>query len=85
VAEAQRFAQGELQNLLGARRERDLPGGDLLTGADDTHHLRTHTLHGDLQRLQHTRGKPFFLTQQAEQDVLCADVIVLERPRLFLG
>jgi len=39
VAEAQRLAQRELEHLLGARREGNLAGGDLLTGADDAHDL----------------------------------------------
>ena len=34
--------------------------------------------------LEHPRGQPLLLTQQAEKDVLGADVVVLERPRLFL-
>src|SRR5207247_3396733 len=47
VAQAQRLAQRELEDLLGPRRERDLPGRDLLTGADDAHDLGAHTLDGD--------------------------------------
>ncbi len=84
VAEAQRLAQGQLEHLLGARRERDLPGGDLLTGADDAHDLGAHALDGDVQALQHAGGQTLLLAQQAEQDVLGADVVVLERPRLLL-
>ena len=84
VAEAQRLAQGELEDLLRARRERDLPGGDLLAGADDPHDLRADALDGDVQRLQHARGEALLLAQQPEQDVLGADVVVLERARLLL-
>src|SRR3954447_10063170 len=39
VAQAQRLAQSQLEDLLGPRRERDLAAGDLLTGADDADHL----------------------------------------------
>ncbi len=49
VAEAQSLAQRELENLLGARRERDLAAGDFLTGADDAHDLRAHALDGDVK------------------------------------
>ena len=84
VAEAQRLAQRELEHLLGARRERDLPGGDLLAGADDPHDLRAHALDGDVEALEHARREPLLLAQQPEQDVLGADVVVLERPRLLL-
>ena len=84
VAEAQRLAQRQLEHLLGARRERDLPGGDLLAGADDPHDLRAHALDGDVEALQHARGETLLLAQQAEEDVLGADVVVLERARLLL-
>ena len=84
VAQRQRLAQGKLQDLLGARRERDLPGGDLLTGADDANYLGAHALDGDVKGLEHARGKTLLLAQQAEQDVLRADVVVLERTRLLL-
>ncbi len=84
VAEAQRLAQRELEHLLGARRERDLPGGDLLAGADDAHDLRAHALDGDVEALEHACRQALLLAQQPEQDVLGADVVVLERPRLLL-
>ena len=84
VAEAQRLAQRELQDLLGARGERDLPGGDLLTGADDAHDLGAHALDGDVQALEDPRGEPLLLAEEAEQDVLGPDVVVLERSRFLL-
>ena len=84
VPQAERLAQGQLQHLLGPGRERDLAGGDLLAGANDAHHLRAHALHGDVQALEHAGGQPLLLAQQAEQDVLRADVVVLERARLLL-
>ena len=84
VAQAQRLAQRQLEHLLGARRERDLAGGDLLAGADDAHDLRADALDGDVERLEHAGGEALLFAQQAEQDVLGADVVVLERPGLFL-
>ena len=84
VPEAQRLAQGELEHLLGARRERDLPRGDLLAGADDAHDLRAHALDGDVEALQHAGRQALLLAQQPEKDVLGADVVVLERSRLLL-
>jgi hypothetical protein len=84
VAQAQRLAQRELQDLLGARRERDLPARHLFAGADDPHDLRTDSLDGDVQALEDARSQPLLLAEKAEQDVLGADVVVLERPRLFL-
>ena len=84
VAERERLAQRQLQHLLGARRERDLAGGDLVTLADDAGDLRAHLLHRDVERVEHARSEPLLLAQQAEQDVLGADVVVLERAGLVL-
>src|SRR6476620_9368813 len=82
VAQRQRLAQRQLKHLLGARRERDLSGGDLVTLADDAGDLRAHLLHRDVERVEHARGEPLLLAQQPQQDVLGADVVVLERARL---
>src|SRR5215210_293568 len=85
VAKAERLAQGELQHLLGARGERDLAGGDLLARAHDADHLGADALHRDVEALEDAGGKPLLFAKQAEQDVLGADVIVLENPGLLLG
>src|SRR3712207_1850486 len=85
VPQRQRLAQRELEDLLGPRGEGDLTGGDLLAGADDPHDLRAHPLDGDVQALQDTGREALLLAKEAEQDVLGADVVVLEGPRLLLG
>ena len=85
VAEGERLAERQLQHLLRTRREGDLARGHLLAGADDADHLGAHTLDGDVQALEHAGGKALLLTKEAEEDVLGADVVVLERPRLLLG
>src|SRR5581483_9842063 len=84
VAERQCFPQRELQHLLRARRERDLSGRDFVALADDAGDLRTHLFHGDVEGLEHPRRETLFLAEQPEQDVLGADVVVLERPCLVL-
>src|SRR5712691_4088953 len=84
VAEGERFAQRELEHLLRARRERDLAGGDLVALADDPRDLRPHFLHRDVERLEYPRREALLLAEQPEQDVLGADVVVLERPSLVL-
>ena len=85
VAELQRLAQRQLEHLLGPRRERDVPARRLLTLADDLLDLLAHSLEGDAEALQGLRGHAFALVDQAEQDVLGADVVVIEHPGLFLG
>ena len=78
-------AEARLQDLLGARREGELPGGDLLAGAHDPDNLNGDALDGDVETLKHARRESLLLAEQPEQNVLSADVVVLERPRLLLG
>ena len=52
VAELQRLAQAQLQDLLGTRGERDVPGRGLLALADDLLDLAADALQRDAQRLQ---------------------------------
>ena len=84
VAERERFAKRQLENLLGARRERDLARRHLVALADDARDLRAHFLDRDVERLEDPRGKPLLLAEEPEQDVLGADVVVLERPSFVL-
>ena len=50
VAELQRLAQGELQDLLGPRGERDVPGRGLAAAAHDADDPLPHRLLVDAQR-----------------------------------
>ena len=84
VAERERLAQRQLEHLLRAGREGDLAGRDLVALADDPRDLRAHLFDRDVERLEHARGKTLLLAQQPEQDVLGADVVVLEGPCLVL-
>ena len=85
VAELQRLAQRQLEHLLGPRRERDVPARRLLTLADDLLDLLADALQGDAEALQRLRRDALTLVDQAEQDVLRADVVVVEHPGLFLS
>ncbi len=85
VTELQGLAQRELQHLLGAGREGDVSGGGRLPLADDLFDLLAHGLERDVQRLERLGGDALALVDQPEQDVLGADVVVVEHPRLFLG
>ena len=85
VAERESFAQRQLEDLLGARRERDLAGGDLVTLAHDARDLGAHLFHRDVERLEDAGGESLFLAQETEEDVLGADVVVLQRPCFVLG
>src|SRR5581483_6972302 len=85
VAELEGLAKRELQDLLGPRRERDVAGRSGLTLPDDLLDLLADGLEGDVQRLERLGGDPLALVDEAEQDVLGPDVVVVEHPRLFLG
>jgi hypothetical protein len=64
--------------LSGLAVERELARADLGARADDPDHLRTDALDGEARRLEHARGKALSLTENRDQDVLAADVVVLE-------
>ena len=85
VTQREGLAQGELEHLLRTRREGDLPRGHLLAGTDDPDDLSAHALDGDVQGFENPSGKTLLLAEEAEEDVLGPDVVVLERPRLLLG
>ena len=84
VAELQRLAQAELEDLLGARGERDVTRRCLLTLADDLLNLLADRLQRDAEALQSLGGDAFTLVDEAEQDVLRADVVVVEHARFLL-
>ncbi len=85
VSELQRFAQAQLENLLGTGRERDVPGRRLLSLADDLLDLAAHAFERDSQRLERLRGHALTLVDEAQEDVLRADVVVVEHPGFFLS
>ncbi len=85
VTELQGLAQRELEYLLGARRERYVPGRGLLALADDLLNLLPHRFQADAQRLQSLGRHALALVDQPQQDVLGADVVVVQHPGLFLS
>ena len=84
VAELQRLAQRELEDLLGAGRERDVTRRRLAAVTDDLLDLGADGLERDAERLERLGGDALALVDQAEQDVLGADVVVVEQARFFL-
>ena len=85
VAQLEGLAQGELEHLLGPGGEGDVTGGGGLALADDLDDLGAHGVQGDVHRLQRLGGHALALVDEAEEEVLGADVIVVERARLVLG
>jgi transposase len=75
-------SQPGLGPILGARVLAELER--LRAPADDLLHLLPHRLQADPQRLQRPGGHALALVDQAQQDVLGAQVVVVEHPGLFL-
>ena len=53
--------------------------------ADELLHLAANGLERDPERLEGLGGHALALVDEAEEDVLGADVVVVEQARLFLG
>ena len=72
-------------HLLGARRQADIADDHCLAAADDEldRGADLGQLHAHIA--QHARGDAVALADQPEQQVLGADVVVVEALRLFLG
>src|SRR6266540_5243706 len=85
VAELQRLPQRQLQHLLGAWRERDVSAWSDLAPADNLLDPGPYHLQRDAQRLQRPGGDALTLVEQAEQQVLGADVVVAQQPGFLLG
>src|SRR4029453_6452731 len=79
VAQRERLAQRKLEHLLRARGERDLAGRHLVALADDPGDLGANLFNRDVERLEDAGSKTLLLAEQAEQDVLGSDVVVLQR------
>ena len=84
VAQLQGLAQAQLEDALGARGEGNVALDRLLALADDLDDGGADCLALDLHRLQGLGGDALTLGDQAEQQVLRADVVVLETASLVL-
>jgi hypothetical protein len=62
-----------------------MPGGSLLTPANNLFHLVPDRLLGDSHHLEGLSGYAFAFVDKAEQEVLGADVVMVERSCFFLG
>ena len=81
------FLAGEREDLLDARGVRDGAGGRLgvLAGADLLFDLGADGLEVEPHLLEHAHGDALAELDQPEQDVLGADVVVVEAVRLLAG
>ena len=84
VVEAPRLVDRELDHLLGARGQADLAHDHRLAAADDELDRRAHLGQLHAQVAEDARGDAVALAHQPEQQVLGADVVVVEALRLLL-
>ena len=84
VVEPARLVDGQLDHLLGARREADFAQHRAVAAPDDELDSRADLAQLDAEVGEHLGGDAVALAHQAEQQVLGADVVVVEALRLFL-
>jgi len=84
MAELQRFPQRQLQDLLGPQRVRDVPVQGLLPPADRFLDLLAGRFQADPEPGEHLPGNAVTLADQPQQDVLSADVVMIEIFCFFL-
>jgi hypothetical protein len=86
VAELARLVYGELDDLLGTRREGDLTRRcGRVSATDDELDGRSHLRELNSERVKDTRSNALALTNQTEEEVLRSDVVVVETDGLVLG
>jgi hypothetical protein len=85
VAELERFAQRQLEDLFGARCKGRRPAGRGRGRAHRLLHLFAHRLERDPELLQRLGGDALPLVNQAKEQVLGADEVVVEQARFLLG
>ena len=85
VAQAARLINGELNDLLCPWGEADLPNDGTLSPTDDELNCLANLGQLNVEVLEDLRRDAFALADKAEQQVLRADVVVVEALRLVLG
>ena len=85
VAEPAGFVDRELDDPLGARRQPDLAHDRSIAPPDDELDRCPDLRQLDIHVLEHARGHPLTLADEAEEEVLGADVVVVEPLRFVLS
>ena len=85
VAEAARLVDGQLDDPLGARRQPDLADDRPIAPPDDELDRGPDLGQLDVHVLEHARGDALAFTHEAEEQMLRADVVVVEPLRLVLS
>jgi hypothetical protein len=84
VAEAAGLVYCELDYLLGARGEADLAHDGAVTAADDELDGGTDLVELDAKVGEYLRRDALAFADEAEEEVLCADVVMVKAEGFFL-
>ena len=85
VVHAPGFVHGQLNDLLGPRRQAYvLPRDGPLSASDDELNGGAHLLQVHVHVGKHARGYTLVLAHQAKKDVFGPNIVVVEPDRLFL-
>ena len=84
VVEPSRLVDRQLDDFLGARGQANIAGHRSITAADDELDGAAHLVQLDAEIAQHLGRDALALADQAEQQVLSADVVVVEALRFLL-
>ena len=84
VAQPPRLVDGKLDDPLGARRQPDLADDRSVAAADDEFDGGADLGELDVHVLEHARGDALALANEAEEQVLGTDVVVVEALGLIL-
>ena len=79
------LVDGQLDDALGARRQADLADDRPIASADDELDRGPDLGQLDVHVLEHARGDALALAHEAEEQMLRADVVVVEALRLVLS
>ncbi len=85
MVQATRFVDRQFDHLLGARRQANLAQDDPIAPTDDKFDGAANFIQFHAEVAQHLRGNPVALADEAQEQMLGADVVVVEALRFFLG
>src|SRR5690242_4173014 len=85
IIQAMGFVNGQLYYLFGAWGQANLAGYRVVSATDDLLDSLAHFFHIHIEAFENLRGHALTLAYQAEQEMFCADIVVLETLRFFLG
>ena len=84
VTEAARFVDRQFDHALRSRRQPDLADDRTVTAADDEFDGGAHLREFDVHVLEDARGNTLALADEAQEQMLRADVVVVEPLRFVL-